>query len=295
MAFLFCLSFFSCASLPSPQISYVPDTDNPLRDDSFLCEKEAPTFKVEFVEEKRETVLDYLIEKNIVAVQNPFKKSQLICYGELSEVLNSKTDEKLKPVVQRINFRTMKKRYAWIGQTEYENKKYDTKFYVTVKGSGEKRKFRVQNIDSGSVSMRLHKDFGFVQVDTPCLFATVTDAAGKYSVYATQNNRYRAFGKDSSSEYLVKKYMPKISTRELYNLKGQKYQFVAESGGVLAESSGGEYKIFLLQEDERYLSLVQSVALVETYRSVMNRIDSLKPTGTFKNPKIGALEFKTSK
>ena len=125
--------------------------------------------------------------------------------------------------------------------------------------------------------MKLTRNFGYVPVETPCKIAVITDSQGSYAVYAVKNNNDRAFGKDSLSEAKVKRYMPKISTRNLLNLKDQKFQFVTADGLVLAESGSGQYKIFAQPEDARTESLVQAVALIETYINVMNQIDALKP------------------
>ena len=279
-AFLLC-TFISCATISEPQISYVIDSDNPYRDDSFhnevKNEKDVPSNKISFIKDKKDTVLDYILDKNFFSIQNLIKKTPLICYGDLSEVIYSSTEERLKPVVQKLIFHSIKKKYLWTGFTEYGEKKYDTKFYITVKGSGEKRKFVVKNIDSGTISMKISRSFGYVPVDTPCKLAVITDSQGAYAVYAVKNNNYRAFGKDSLSEAKVKRYMPKISTRNLLNLKDQKFQFVTADGTVLAESGSGQYKIFARPEDARAESLIQAVALVETYINVMNQIDALKP------------------
>ncbi len=279
-AFLLC-SLFSCASISAPQISYVIDSDQPYRDDSFINElkneNDTQSNKIAFIKDKKDTVLDYLIDKNIFSIQNLIKKTPLICYGDLSEVLSSSSEERLKPVVQKLIFHSIKKKYLWTGFTEYGDKKYDTRFYITVKGSGEKRQFIVKNIDSGTISMKLTRNFGYVPVETPCKIAVITDSQGSYAVYAVKNNNYRAFGKDSYSEAKVKRYMPKISTRNLLNLKDQKFQFVTADGSVLAESGSGQYKIFAQPEDARAESLVQAIALTETYINVMNQIDALKP------------------
>ena len=276
------ITLFSCATLSDTlsnvQISYVLDDTNPLKDDSFPVQGEAAERKVQFIEAKRETVADYLNEKKILPFSLKFGKEQLSCYGELYEVTStSSVSEKVKPVVNKLFFNSIKKKYVWNGFTEYEETKYDTKFYVTVSGSGEKRRFKVKTIDSGSISMKVHNAFGYIPVDTPCKVASVSDHENNYNVYACVNKNYRAFGKDSVFLEKVKRNTPKISTRELFNLKGQRFQITDQNNTVLAESSMGKYKIYLSEEDPRHTSLMQTVALIETYRNVMNKIDSIKP------------------
>ena len=285
-----CSLNFSCVTFESmrkAEISYVVDEKNPVRDDSFPVTWESKdAFTMEFEEEKRDTLVDFLVGKNIIPAS---KNRRVVCYGTLSEVDVKNNQDKLSVVKERL-FPHMKKNYRWDGFVTYGGFEHNVRLNMKVKGKDFKRRIYVTSADCGLVSVKVHAGFGSNGVKTPLKIATVYDASGKYDVYVVKNKNYAAFGKDSSNEALVKRNMPKTSVRELLNLKGQVFQIVdasgtaesdadgAATGGkrVIAECKNDRYRILLSEDDERYESMVQSAGFLCTYVNVMNRVDSIK-------------------
>ncbi len=273
---LLCCVCFSCATF-SPvrkaEISYVVDEKEPVRDDSFFVKSESnEAFTMEFDEEKRETFVDFLVGKNIIP---PSKNRRIVCYGTLSEVVVKNNKDRLSEVREKL-FPRMKKKYRWDGFVSYDGSEKNIRLNIKVRGKNAKRLIYVRDADCGLISVDVKTGFGSKEVDTPFKIASVHSNFDVYDIYAVKNKNYLAFGKDSLNENLVRKNMPKISVRELLNLKGQVFQIIDSNKNVVAECKADRYRIFIEPSDEKYASLVETAGFICTYLNVMNRVDSIK-------------------
>lgn len=263
------LNLVSCATTQNLNITYIIDESEPVKDKSFPAEeKVCETNKITSVEDKRETVIDWMDKKNFIHL-TASKKIEV--YGVLAEV-NKNPYKENKTFRKGLFFTNFKRKYIWNGYVEYKGNLYNSALNIQLKRKKDRNTYEVTSANCGNISMKVYEKFGDNAVQTPCKLFTSTNGVHNFDIFSTQDKNWKAFGEAANDEKNVIKFMPKISVRDMVNLDGQKFQ-VLENEKVVAEIYGGKYFIYLNEDDERFDILVQTLGMVQTYIFALNKLE----------------------
>ncbi len=279
-ALLFALSAAGCSSAPIP-VSYIVDEQQPVLDKSIKTD--APVVekgKISWIAVKHENLWDEMKKNGIIKI----KDKKIYTYGELAEVNKNKYKE--NKVFRKWLFTNYKKKYVWNGYVRYNNIDYNSRYNINLKRKNKRNTYTIASGDCGKMTITVHQKYGDNTAQTPLKMFTATDGVYTFVIFITQDKNWKAFGAGSNDPELVAKYTPQSSVRDLIQLDGQKMEIFEITGvekfsdktdlttlpcvGMIMNDS---YELNLGDEDPRFLTLVQTVGMVDSYRRCLKLME----------------------